>query len=652
MKINKIIFTIFIGSLFLSACGSVPYANAKAEIKTGIQTAQETVEQFYNWYIDYSGTPENSNFRSPLSDKAYQNSPYLSPSFINSIDEFMTLPPEKANYDPILCAQNIPGEIFVETMFYTEDKSRALVGDDFVGHHRFTVELINNADQWQIDNVICSISADGAAAAFYTWYLGSIGSPASGDFHNLLADGSYQDSALLSETYINEVDQLLSSFKDGGYDPFLLAQDLPRDFEVESGPDSESAIVHLYYGSQTIHDVLVRFVNEKGWMQITAIEALDEPTSEAGNSSKTQSASAAGWLGYISSLPEDDAYDDKLVLLPEGSGELGIRGATDEIENEIIALRDKEAPGKDAHFWGTVECGISDFNNCQMVVDRLRYGATASAAEPVDGWAGMLSSSTFNGSTSMIFTLDSLYPIAYSIHSNDPIIRQELKTMAGGQVRIRVWGDLLTGIPDVNGSRIQAVKIEVLDDTSEAQPVTPQTGPDLRANWRTYNNPLVGYQIQYPENASISEHPIISFPQDELPEGMNNEDYMEQLDERYGPYLCVTLEYGLGYISISAPENKGNHYIICGRSGTAAGDTKGISETIQIGDETFTAKGILVKANSDALDQSGETLWVELDNGTVIEYGSRSVSEATLTDYEMKGAEMICDIIETFRLDE
>jgi len=168
MKIKLALYILIFGSILLSACGSALYVHAEPIIEEGGLSPEDTLESFYQWYIDYSRTPETSTFRSPLNDKAYRESEYLSPAFIQYIDTFMTLPPEQANYDPILCAQNVPGNVYVEAVYQHNEKTRVLVGDDFAGYHRFTVDLIDEEGRWLINNVVCAMNPEGEAEALYT----------------------------------------------------------------------------------------------------------------------------------------------------------------------------------------------------------------------------------------------------------------------------------------------------------------------------------------------------------------------------------------------------------------------------------------------------------------------------------------------------
>jgi hypothetical protein len=64
----------------------------------------------------------------------------------------------------------------------------------------------------------------------------------------------------------------------------------------------------------------------------------------------------------VASTPEGGQFDDYLVLLPEEARRaVGIEGADEAVESEIVALRDKGEPGKYAHFWGTLNCDVPDY---------------------------------------------------------------------------------------------------------------------------------------------------------------------------------------------------------------------------------------------------------------------------------------------------
>jgi hypothetical protein len=76
---------------------------------------------------------------------------------------------------------------------------------------------------------------------FYRWYIGYPGNP--------LVDREYRESPYLAESFIQEVDGVLSG--DFRADPILLAQDIPERFSVDKAEisgEQASVIVSLYWG--------------------------------------------------------------------------------------------------------------------------------------------------------------------------------------------------------------------------------------------------------------------------------------------------------------------------------------------------------------------------------------------------------------------
>lgn len=184
---------------------------------------------------------------------------------------------------------------------------------------------------------------------------------------------------------------------------------------------------------------------------------------------RTQAAPSwqvAGWLGYVTGSSAGAQFDDALVLMPEGAGRVGIAGSTPELEAEIVALRDKPAPGNQAHFWGTLTCGVPDAGGCQLVVTRLRYGATDTEPEPVDGWEGTLVSLKAAGSNPPgaqfddYFVLRGRFGAAYGLHSLDTNLQAQIEALRDTGAPFRVWGVLRCGIPDAFGSQIEVTRID------------------------------------------------------------------------------------------------------------------------------------------------------------------------------------------------
>lgn len=352
----------------------------------------------------------------------------------------------------------------------------------------------------------------------------------------------------------------------------------------------------------------------------------------------------SGWLGKVISAPKGVGYDDILVLSPETVGELGIQGANEDMKAEIRDLRDKPEPGQYAHFWGSLVCGVEDHNGCRLDVERIRVGATATDPEPIQKWEGVLIPAEFNSGDSTVFVLKGSYTMWYSIHSNDPAVLQQIMALRGTDQVVSVSGELITGVPDVNGSRIQASSISL---TGEAQSVTmPETtSQDLHDDWQRYEDPGGNYAFRLPLTAQVIVHGIEGFPTDELSAGMTPDEYMQQLREEHPEPLCVEVLSTLGYFTINSPENLERQYTPCGRTGVGAGETLAKDETITIGVQDYTAQGFEYLGGGDSLDLHNETLHITLDNGLRIEYGALPRIDATWQDYLMKGKPQILEIL-------
>ncbi len=182
-----------------------------------------------------------------------------------------------------------------------------------------------------------------------------------------------------------------------------------------------------------------------------------ESTVSEGPSDQNQ---VIGWLGYVLSSPAGSQFDDYLVLMPEGAGEIDLSGETEAVEAEIIALRDKEEPGKMAHFWGILQCDMPDHGNCQLLVTRVRSGATCTKPETVEAWTGYLMANPEGMQFDDYFVFVGDWPVGYGINSLDPELQAHLESSRNSGQLITVWGQLRTGVPDAFGSQIEVTAIE------------------------------------------------------------------------------------------------------------------------------------------------------------------------------------------------
>ncbi|OGO25542.1 MAG: hypothetical protein A2136_02115 [Chloroflexi bacterium RBG_16_54_11] len=221
----------------------------------------------------------------------------------------------------------------------------------------------------------------------------------------------------------------------------------------------------------------------------------------------------AGWQGYVQEASTGTQYDDYLVLLPQGTGEFGLVGATPEIESQIVALRNQEGPGKVAHFWGVLRCGIPDYNSCQLSVDRFRIGIDTIMSEPVQGWPGNIVSvepdaeideaHLPSGRSPWVFgyqpkddafVLSGKYPVRFGIASSIaenglPVYALKLVGLRDSGEPIQIWGEMDCGETDTNGCTIWVSRLDVA-----GTPVDPYQ------DWLTYTNTEYGFSFMYPPN--------------------------------------------------------------------------------------------------------------------------------------------------------
>jgi hypothetical protein len=359
--------------------------------------------------------------------------------------------------------------------------------------------------------------------------------------------------------------------------------------------------------------------------------------------------SVVGWYGYVASTPDGAQFDDYLVLEPKGTGEIGLEGVNAEVEAEIVALRDKEEPGRHAHFWGTLTCDVLDYGGCQLLVTRLRPDGPGPFfdADPVEGWEGTIYSGPPGLQVDDYYVLVGDLNVRYGIWSPDSALNSQLESLRDTGTVVRVWGQVVAGVMDGNGTQVQVERFEIVDEPSGAVPPPPDW-PEADDGMLVYVNEVYKYQFRYPPTATITEFGVEGFPGDELPEGMSAGEYLAQLQEQYGNKLCVQVEYALGYLVISAPPNKELRYATCRRTGVGVGEIVAKTEEVTIDGQTYTAVGFEAIGADETLPNHNETLAVELEDGTVIEYGARPEPTATYEDYLMKGKGMLLHILASY----
>lgn len=259
----QILFYLVISLILLSGCtssGAPVESTAESAVTSEVAEVdapqaealapEEVVEAFYGWYLGFMGDRSSADFVNPLAEGLYRDSEHLSPAFIAQIDEQLANRDEMGGGDPILLAQDVPVSVEVQEASVSAGEATVVLLRYWGGNpdpSPMVVHLRQENGRWLIDNVTpFEVPATGAVApqalpptpdmdpvavtqAFYDWYLAYVGDRESGELRNPLVDQAYHDNPLLTPAFIATVDEIIAGFDRGGYDPFLLAQDIPGD---------------------------------------------------------------------------------------------------------------------------------------------------------------------------------------------------------------------------------------------------------------------------------------------------------------------------------------------------------------------------------------------------------------------------------------
>jgi hypothetical protein len=238
------------GKLILG-CGLVVMAVVVGLLAAGIGPAEateevapeEVVKRFYEGYLRADGAGETT--RNLLADRAYRSSEFLSDGFIAEVDALLGSL-ERGGYDPFLLAQDIPTSVEVGEAMVSGATAAVPVETSFEGHGLLvTLEMTDG--KWKIDGV--ARAPEMVVRDFYEWYLSAF--RRDGEMHNPLAEGAYRERADLSAGFKAEIEGTLASFDKGGYDPILLAQDVPVEIRVgegQIGGNEAQMTVELFWG--------------------------------------------------------------------------------------------------------------------------------------------------------------------------------------------------------------------------------------------------------------------------------------------------------------------------------------------------------------------------------------------------------------------
>lgn len=247
-----------------------------------------TTEAFYTWYLDYSD-PEQG--RNALVDHAYRESEYLSARWIGAVDTSLQQMEEDGGggFDPFLMAQALPQEVSVEG-WETDAEEACVVVHQLFGEtvHDLTVDLVREDGAWKIDRIRegSPMTPDGVARLFLNEHMAQTRASMEGGEPNMLQSGAYREHELLSAAFVAQVEAAKADNTVAGFDPFLLAQDVPHAINVgEPVVEGDTATVFVgryYAGNPQPTTMAVDLVQQDGRWLINDIRPLTETTGDGG----------------------------------------------------------------------------------------------------------------------------------------------------------------------------------------------------------------------------------------------------------------------------------------------------------------------------------------------------------------------------------
>ncbi len=163
--------------------------------------------------------------------------------------------------------------------------------------------------------------------------------------------------------------------------------------------------------------------------------------------------SVDGWVGVIVMLAGDAQHDD---YFERDDGErYGIDGKDEDMQKRIMALRTVAAR---VRIWGHLSLDVPDVEGRQIRLERFQLEPRSQA---VDGWVGTIVALDPGEQYDDYFERDDGQ--RYGIETADPKLAKRLEMLRAEGAQVKVWGELLTDVPDVEGRQIRILEIEVVE---------------------------------------------------------------------------------------------------------------------------------------------------------------------------------------------
>ncbi|TFG71993.1 MAG: hypothetical protein E4H27_03500 [Anaerolineales bacterium] len=217
-----------------------------------------------------------------------------------------------------------------------------------------------------------------------------------------------------------------------------------------------------------------------------------------------------GWQGTLSSTAFEEAgsYPDDFFMqtaseVTPWATLFPVRYGIDTTDPAIAATLDALLDtGAIFSVYGELSCGIPDTGGCQIRVERIEGGRgfipapspVAVVSDVVADWYGVIRSTPVGAQFDDYFEKSGYNSGTYGISSKDPVIAQQIVVLRDSDKQVRLWGVLLTDVPDYNGSQIEVTRIEVV-----IQPEPPTVVEKVVENW-------VGVIVSFEPGAQFDDY--------------------------------------------------------------------------------------------------------------------------------------------------
>lgn len=212
-------------------------------------------------------------------------------------------------------------------------------------------------------------------------------------------------------------------------------------------------------------------------------------------------------------------------------------------------------------------------------------------------------------------------------HSSDLEVTKVITTILEGveTTTVEMTEPTTTVTEPPSPTQIPTTTTVIATPTTSEAIVTPSatSASDTAEEWLVYENDFLGYRFSYPSGARISKQGVTGFPAEEMPENITTEEYWEQLETAYPADLCVSVQYGRGFVTFKPSEEEGGRYTVpCGVTGVGDYNVVDMVETVLIGGEPYMASGFKLYERETGAWR-GEFYILSLNDRIAIHYGSR-----------------------------